>query len=101
MNTAQVVCPFCNTNNDGDVNYCIKCGKSLSGLRACPMCGSLNPLETKYCGDCGGDINKYETKESAKKFGKGCVYVFVAIATIILTLFFITQCRGGVLFFIA
>lgn len=100
MEENQITCVSCQTQNPNGTNFCIKCGKSLSGLHSCPLCGSMNPDGTKFCGNCGKNISAHEVKKTAKKIGKGCVYIFVAIGTILITLFFMTQCQSIGVFFI-
>jgi hypothetical protein len=47
----QLCCPNCGFDNPGGMNFCGRCGTTLS--HRCPQCGFENPPGFACCGTCG------------------------------------------------
>jgi hypothetical protein len=52
VDTGQVSCDACGTDNEADANFCIECGISLRWI-ACEACGENNKAHAKFCATCG------------------------------------------------
>ncbi len=71
------ICPFCDTSNDRDDNFCASCGRQLT--INCPECDKENSIHRGFCTGCGTDMPLFkrvlETYErmcmsrDAKKWG--------------------------------
>jgi class 3 adenylate cyclase/tetratricopeptide (TPR) repeat protein len=49
-----VICPSCNSENEGGRKFCGECGSPLTV--ACPSCGTANAPGMKFCGECGSRL---------------------------------------------
>ena len=49
----HINCPKCGTKNEGDSNFCKKCGAELRGKKYCRKCKKNNPIDAKFCVHCG------------------------------------------------
>ena len=72
MNDSKIKCPYCDSLNDPDYNYCIKCGYDISSIKPknediekenmgkaiakdekfCPECGNANKWNSEKCTSC-------------------------------------------------
>jgi uncharacterized membrane protein YvbJ len=68
-------CKKCNTENNYENKFCIKCGAELnnhhSGTKFCTACGTENNKSVLFCANCGYNISNVKSsaphKESRKK----------------------------------
>ena len=78
MTDSKIKCPYCDSFNDPDYNYCIKCGYDISSIKPknedvvkenlgkpiardekfCPECGNANKRSDKNCSICNYDFTR-------------------------------------------
>ena len=68
-------CKKCNTENNKDNNFCVKCGEKLIidksvNEKFCSSCGSKNISEASFCSNCGESFSTLNSKTSDKKSNK-------------------------------
>ncbi len=50
----RMQCPSCGFDNQGDMDFCGKCGTRLANV--CASCGYTNPPDHAFCGKCGTSL---------------------------------------------
>jgi len=68
-------CKKCNTENNKDNNFCVKCGEKLISDKSvnekfCSSCGSENTAEASFCSNCGKSFSTTKSKFSNKKHNR-------------------------------
>lgn len=56
--TPEHVCPYCETHNDQEADFCRKCGVALT--RRCSYCDTINWIDEEHCVQCGADLDILE-----------------------------------------
>ena len=52
------ICPYCETHNDQEADFCRKCGVALT--RRCSHCDTVNWIDDEHCTQCGAALDILE-----------------------------------------